>query len=303
MPSDPNLQAAQAVKALSLRDTERRYPGSKKLSIARIIKRLEEVNTLDYELVIQPNIGRPRLLSDNEDEAIVCFIIWMQKSGLLASKGEIVDAVNTIRIGRDPDTKSVGKMWYKRFCDDYPELDALILKAKEAARYEYEEAGVEETKQWFKRPNEVITRYRIGASEIWNADQAETYTVIGMGNAAGETTPPWLIFKAFLTLKWANIEGDLEMWFAQSDMAFLNSDITLEWVRDFNRKSWEKSAAVQHHQLDFEVWFRYNEHLKSSSNAAASYDRPPGTEGKAKEDLVWRLLIIDGFSGHGSFAF
>ncbi|KAH7462375.1 hypothetical protein FOMA001_g18549 [Fusarium oxysporum f. sp. matthiolae] len=277
MPSIPNIKAAQAVvisrqrlqkglsrdasngpkKALSLRDAERRYPGSKRPSIARIIKQLEAANTLDYELVIQPNMGRPRLLSDDEDEAIVSFVMWMQKSGLPASKSEIVDAVNTIRSRRDADAKPVGKMWYRRFRDDHPELDTSILKAKEAARYEYEEAGVEETKQWFKRLDEVITRYGIGASEIWNADQA----------------------------------------------AFSNGDITLEWARDFNRKSWDKSAAVQHHQLDFEEWYGCNEHLKSPSNAAASYDKPPGTEGKAEEDLVWRLLVIDGFSGHGSFAF
>ncbi|KAG7407488.1 hypothetical protein Forpe1208_v013118 [Fusarium oxysporum f. sp. rapae] len=243
MPSIPNIKAAQAVvisrqrlqkglsrdasngpkKALSLRDAERRYPGSKRPSIARIIKQLEAANTLDYELVIRPNMGRPRLLSDDEDEAIVSFVMWMQKSGLPASKSEIVDAVNTIRSRRDADAKPVGKMWYRRFRDDHPELDTSILKAKEAARYEYEEAGVEETKQWFKRLDEVITRYGIGASETWNADQAE--------------------------------------------------------------------------------WFGCNEHLKSPSNAAASYDKPPGTEGKAEEDLVWRLLVIDGFSGHGSFAF
>jgi hypothetical protein len=82
-----------------------------------------------------------------------------------------VDAVNTIRSRRDADAKPVGKMWYRRFRDDHPELDISILKAKEAARYKYEEADVEETKQWFKRLDEVITRYGIGASEIWNANQ------------------------------------------------------------------------------------------------------------------------------------
>ncbi|KAG7420443.1 hypothetical protein Forpi1262_v016178 [Fusarium oxysporum f. sp. raphani] len=295
MPSIPNIKAAQAVvisrqrlqkglsrdasngpkKALSLRDAERRYPGSKRPSIARIIKQLEAANTLDYELVIQPNMGRPRLLSDDEDEAIVSFVMWMQKSGLPASKSEIVDAVNTIRSRRDADAKPVGKMWYRRFRDDHPELDTSILKAKEAARYEYEEAGVEETKQWFKRLDEVITRYGIGASEIWNADQA------GIRVGILRERVQCLV----------------------SDTAFSNGDITLEWARDFNRKSWDKSAAVQHHQLDFEEWYGCNEHLKSPSNAAASYDKPPGTEGKAEEDLVWRLLVIDGFSGHGSFAF
>ncbi|PCD22282.1 hypothetical protein AU210_016072 [Fusarium oxysporum f. sp. radicis-cucumerinum] len=123
MPSDPNLKAARAVvlsrqrlqkglsrdasnglkKPLTLRDAECQYPGSKKSSIARIVKRLEEANTLDFEQVPEPNKGRPRLLSDDEEEAIVSFIIWMQKSGLPASKHEIEDAANTIRSRRDPD--------------------------------------------------------------------------------------------------------------------------------------------------------------------------------------------------------
>ncbi|KAG7403395.1 hypothetical protein Forpe1208_v016484 [Fusarium oxysporum f. sp. rapae] len=192
MPLNANIRAAQAVvssrqrlqkglsrdasklmkKPLSIRDAERQYKGSNKSSIARIVKQLEAAKTADFSLVPEPNNGRPRLLSDAEEEAIVCFIIWMQKSGLPASKGEIEDAANTIRSRRDPHAQPVSRMWYRRFRDDHPELDTSILKSKEAARYEYEEAGVEETKQWFKRLSEVITRYRIGASECWNADQA-----------------------------------------------------------------------------------------------------------------------------------
>ncbi|KAG4277362.1 hypothetical protein FPRO04_14140 [Fusarium proliferatum] len=192
MPLNANIRAAQAVvssrqrlqkglsrdasklmkKPLSIRDAERQYKGSNKSSIARIVKQLEAAKTADFNLVPEPNNGRPRLLSDAEEEAIVCFIIWMQKSGLPASKGEIEDAANTIRSRRDPHAQPVSRMWYRRFRDDHPELDTSILKSKEAARYEYEEAGVEETKQWFKRLSEVITRYRIGASECWNADQA-----------------------------------------------------------------------------------------------------------------------------------
>ncbi|EGU73930.1 hypothetical protein FOXB_15557 [Fusarium oxysporum f. sp. conglutinans Fo5176] len=240
MPSDPNLKAARAVvlsrqrlqkglsrdassglkKALTLRDAECQYPGSKKSSIMRIIKRLEEANTLDFEQVPEPNKGRPRLLSGDEED-IVSFIIWMQKSGLPASKHEIEDAANTIRSRRDHDAVPVGRMWYRRFCDDHPELDISILKAKEAARFEYEEAGVEETKQWFNRLTEVITRYGIGASECWNTDQA---------------------------------------------------GIRVGILRE------REQCLV----LEFEEWFGCNEHLKSSSNAAASYDEPPGTKGNAE---------------------
>ncbi|KAI7771374.1 hypothetical protein LZL87_013873 [Fusarium oxysporum] len=185
MPSDPNLKTAQAVvlsrqrlekglsrdtsngskKALSLRDAERRYPGSKKSSIAYIIKQLEDADTLDFEQVFEPARGRLRLLLDDEEEAVVCFIIWMQKSGLPASKHEIEDAVNIIRSRRDPDAVPIGRMWYRRFREDHPELDTSILKTKKAARFEYEEAGIDEAKQWFQRLAEVITRYDIGASE------------------------------------------------------------------------------------------------------------------------------------------
>ncbi|PCD21758.1 hypothetical protein AU210_015561 [Fusarium oxysporum f. sp. radicis-cucumerinum] len=185
MPLDANIRAAQAVvssrqllqkglsrdaanvirKPLLIRDAERQYKGSHKSSIARIVKKLKEAKTADFSLVPEPNKGRPRLLLDAEEEAIICFIIWMQKSGLPASKCEIKDAANIIRSRRDAAAQPVSRIWYRRFRDDYLELDISILKSKEAACYEYKEAGVEETKQWFKRPSEVITRYRIGASE------------------------------------------------------------------------------------------------------------------------------------------
>ncbi|PNP60791.1 hypothetical protein FNYG_14483 [Fusarium nygamai] len=277
MHSPVNLRAAQTVvssrlrfqrglardsskRPLSLREAEKRYPGSKHTTIGRIAKKLEAANTLNIEEVPDTRIGRPRLLTDDEEEAIVAFVTWMQRSGLPASKYEVEDAANTLRRRRDPDAKPVSKMWYQRFLDDHPELDKSILKAKEAARVEYEEAGVEETKQWFQRLTEVITNFEIGASECWNADQAgvrvgilrerveclivrtqkksstevfspadrESCTVIGTGSAAGDTTPPWLIFKSFPTLEWAQIEGDSQMRFAQSDTAFSNAEITLQ---------------------------------------------------------------------------
>jgi hypothetical protein len=140
------------------------------------------------------------------------------------------------------------------------------------------------------------------ATEVLSPEDRETCTVIGTGNAAGKTTPPWLIFKAFPTLEWSNIDADPDMRFAQSDTAFSNGDITLEWAKHFNRTSWEKSTTVQRRQLDFEEWFGCNEHLKTNPFSEA-FDMPPNTAQKDDQDLVWRLLVIDGFSGHGSFAF
>ncbi|KAI8411395.1 hypothetical protein FOFC_07989 [Fusarium oxysporum] len=171
MHSPVNLRAAQTVVSSRLR-FQRGLARSKHTTIGRIAKKLEAANTLNIEEVPNTRIGRPRLLTDDEEEAIVAFVVWMQRSGLPASKYEVEDAANTLRRRRDPDAKPVSKMWYPRFLDDHPELDKSILKAKEAVRVEYEEAGVEETKQWFQRLTEVITNFEIGASECWNADQA-----------------------------------------------------------------------------------------------------------------------------------
>ncbi|KAG5793214.1 hypothetical protein H9Q69_007728 [Fusarium xylarioides] len=103
------------------------------MTIGRIAKKLEAANTLSIEDIPDERIGRPRLLTDEEEEAIVAFVIWMQKSGLPASKYEVKDAANTLRRRRNPDAKPVSKMWYRRFRDDHPELDKSILKAKEAS--------------------------------------------------------------------------------------------------------------------------------------------------------------------------
>ncbi|KAI8416479.1 hypothetical protein FOFC_02789 [Fusarium oxysporum] len=200
MHSSANLRAAQAVvssrlrlqsgrsrdaaRPLSLRQAEDRFRGSKRASIARIVKKLEAANTLSIEDLPDQRGGRPRLLTEEEEEAIVAFVIWMQRSGLPASKYEVEDAANTLRCRRDPEARPVSRMWYRRFCDDHPELDKSILKAKEAARVEYEEAGVEETKQWFQRLTEVITNYGIGASECWNADQAGAREIFNEGFTA-----------------------------------------------------------------------------------------------------------------------
>ncbi|KAG5742590.1 hypothetical protein H9Q72_014554, partial [Fusarium xylarioides] len=101
----------------------------------------------------------------------------------------------------------------------------------------------------------------------------------------------------------AHIEGDSQMRFAQPDTAFPNAEITLQRAKHFNRHSWEKSATVQRCGLDFEQYFSCNEHLQQPRNAFREFDLPLHTEFIQREDPVWRLLVIDGFAGHVSFAF
>jgi hypothetical protein len=91
------------------------------------------------------------------------------------------------------------------------------------------------------------------------------------------------------------------MRFAQSESAFSNGDITVEWAMEFNRHSWEKSATVQSRQLSFEEYFGCDEHLRKPLEPHISFDVPP--KERAPAEKIWRLLVIDGFTGHGAFAF
>ncbi|KPA36582.1 transposase [Fusarium langsethiae] len=176
MTSQANLLAGQAVvrsrvrhrrglirsatgalqQPLSVREAAKRYRGSNRGSISRVIKRLEAANTLDASELVDGIVGRPRLLTDEEEEAIVSFVIWMDRSGLPAAKYEIEDAANTLRRRRDPEAEPLSKMWYSRFRDNHPELQKSILKAGEVSRAEYESAGIEETKEWFQRLREKL---------------------------------------------------------------------------------------------------------------------------------------------------
>jgi hypothetical protein len=345
MPSDANLKAAREVVAsraryarglhrststgatqpLSLRAANARHPGSSRASIQRIVRRLETRS-------IAPQVGRPRVLTDEEDEAIVAFVIWMERSGFPASKAEIEDAATTLRQRRNPDADPVNKMWYSRFRTDYPELEQAFLKAAEQSRESWEAGGLYDLQQWFKSLTETIRSYKIGASECWNTDQAgirigilresvkvlvvrtkrrtrkqvlspsnrETYTLIGTGSAAGDTMPPWLIFKTFPTLDWAYIEADPDIRFAQSDTAFSNGEITLEWMIHFNRCSWAKSSTARSRGVTFEQWFSCDEFLRDPIHKHVQYDIPPISH--APDATIWRLIVFNGFTGHRVFA-
>ncbi|GKU12035.1 unnamed protein product [Fusarium langsethiae] len=112
MPSQSNLRAAQAVVLSRQRlrhGLNPRYAGSARASIDRIVKRLEAANTVAYEDVADAKIGRPQQLTEEEEEATVSYIIWMQKSGLPAAKWEIEDAALTLRRRRDPDVTRPGR--------------------------------------------------------------------------------------------------------------------------------------------------------------------------------------------------
>lgn len=310
---------------MSIRAATALYKGSSPAAVHHLIRKIES-----DDIPAQP--GRPRALTDDEDEALVAFVVRMQSTGFPATKAEIEDAANSFRKRRDPDAAPVSKMWYSRWRDDHPELQKTYLKAVESSRNAWELGGITDVNDFFDRLEHAVRTFRIGGSEFWNEDEGgirigmlrdriqclivrtkrltrlqtvdpanrESCTLIGTGNAVGDTIPPWIIFKTFPTLDFSDIDADPEMRFAQSETAFNNSEIFLEWARHFNRHSWSKSATAQKRGVTLEEWFGCDEHLRDPLLKHVQYDAPPIEH--AEEDRIYRLLLLDGFTGHGSFA-
>ncbi|KAG4275408.1 hypothetical protein FPRO04_14394 [Fusarium proliferatum] len=152
-------------KPLSIRAATTKYRAYSSSAVDRLVKQLENPDFMR-------SAGRPRSLTDEEEEAVAAFVIWMEKSGSPASKPEIEDAANTLRRRRDPEAKPVGHYWYSRFCKDHPELQKTFFKAVEKSRESWEAGGITDLKNWSEQLADTIRSFRIGASECWNADQA-----------------------------------------------------------------------------------------------------------------------------------
>ncbi|KJZ67993.1 hypothetical protein HIM_09030 [Hirsutella minnesotensis 3608] len=278
--------------------------------------------------------GRPSALTADEDNALVAYIQWMERTGVPAGKEQLEAAANAIRQRRDPSSSPVSQNWLAGWRQSHPEVRKTYLKAVERARKSFEEQSIEEVKAFFSNLEETVKKFRIGASEIWNEDEAgirigclrervhvlvtrttrvksrtevldpanrESCTVIGTINAVGDSIPPWIIFSHFPTTNWAGIAIDSGVRFAQSPTGFSNSQIHLEWARHFNRWSWASSSQAQRSGKSLEQWFGCDEHLRIPNQGMTTVEAPPIQ--REEQDKIFRLLVVDGFTGHTTLEF
>lgn len=81
-------------------------------------------NGIQRHLVAPRPVGRPKLLRPEEDDAIVAFVIWLQRNGFPASKRQVEMAAHTLLKRRNPDAKPPTRHWYSRWVRDHPEVRA-----------------------------------------------------------------------------------------------------------------------------------------------------------------------------------
>ncbi|KJK85877.1 hypothetical protein H633G_10271 [Metarhizium anisopliae BRIP 53284] len=117
----------------------------------------------------------------------------------------------------------------------------------------------------------------------------------------GDSLPPWLVFAHYPTTNWAGIDIGTGVRFAQSPTGFSNAEIHLEWARHFNRWSWVSSAQAKQSGKTLEQWFGCDEHLRLPDRGMSRVERPPVD--RPDEEKIYRLLVVDGFTGHTTLAF
>ncbi|KAM4067406.1 DDE superfamily endonuclease [Hirsutella rhossiliensis] len=276
-------------------------------------------------------IGRPRLLSNEEDSALAAYVCWLQKSGFPASKQQVEAAALELLRRRNPNCQPPSKHWYRRWLDDHPELRVTYIKAVERSRKSFEAGDVCHVESFFKRLSEIITNHGIGPSEVWNEDECgirigslrdrvhvlivrttrdqrpqvsdpgnrESCTLIAAANAVGNTIPPWLVFHTFPCESWGQIDAPGDVRFARSDTGFSNAEITLDWVHQFNIWSWRHSARAQRSGKTLEEWFGVDEWSRELEFPFHEVEPRSIPE----SERIYRLLVIDGFTGHTSIDF
>ncbi|KAM4056426.1 Tc5 transposase DNA-binding domain-containing protein [Hirsutella rhossiliensis] len=78
--------------------------------------------------------GRPTALTEDEDNALVAYIQWMERTGIPAGKEQLEAAANTIRQRRDPSSRPMSQNWLAGWRQSHPEVKKTYLKAVERAR-------------------------------------------------------------------------------------------------------------------------------------------------------------------------
>ena len=126
-------------------------------------------------------------------------------------------------------------------------------------------------------------------------------TLIGCGNAVGDTIPPFCIFKQWPTEDWDVSGFDEDVRFARSETAFNNRELMLDWIRLFNKHSFLAHAEFKRREVTLEEWFGCDEHFKSNGNSIKPDDCAKEDAIRMRtplEERVYRLLVLDSFTGH-----
>ncbi|KAJ2982031.1 hypothetical protein NQ176_g1659 [Zarea fungicola] len=111
-------------------------------------------------------------LTEDEDDALVAYVQWMERTGMPATTEQVGAVANTLRMRRNPNASPASARWLANWRENHPAIAKTCLKAVERARVSFEAQKQEEVEMFYSRLQDIVNRYKIGASEIWNEDEA-----------------------------------------------------------------------------------------------------------------------------------
>ncbi|EGU77976.1 hypothetical protein FOXB_11511 [Fusarium oxysporum f. sp. conglutinans Fo5176] len=317
-------------KPLTVRNAAERFKTSKS-AVGRHLKSMKLYGKPDFS---DNSRGRPRNLDEAEEKAVIAYIMWLERSGFPCNQQLIEEAANELRASRTPPAAPVGDGWYRRFLQDNPQLQKKkLVRAFDRERAGFEAGDIADLEQFYANLGVVVEERDIEASQMFNADECgirigalrerleviiikkmlnakhedvsfsnrESTTMLGCANAAGFMIPPLMVFKTWPTESWDVEDLDEAIRFARSESGFSNAEISMDWIRHFNRNSFECTAKAQSRGITFTDWFGCDEFMRDPDIPDVIWKQPYFE--RPEKERIWRLLVIDGFTGKTSLEF
>ncbi|RKK48720.1 hypothetical protein BFJ67_g7192, partial [Fusarium oxysporum f. sp. cepae] len=208
-------------------------------------------------------IPNSRKLTDLEESTIIQYVLDLDSRSFPPRLRDVEDMANKLLADRD--APPVGKRWASNFVKRQPEL-----KTRRFRRYDYKRAKCEDPeviRGWFRLVRNIITKYGIVESDIYNFDETgfmmgiistgmvvtsaerrsnaklaqpgnrEWTTVIQGINSQGWWLPPFIIVAGQYHLStWYQDSPIPQDWvIATAENGWTTNEMGLEWVRHFNK--------------------------------------------------------------------
>jgi hypothetical protein len=249
------LQALISDKNLSLRKAAKLYSVPLKTLHRRRSGKPSRIET----------IANSRNLDLSEEQVIVQRVLDLYEQGFSPGLSMVEDMANLLRETRG--ASRVGKHWARNFVQRQPEL-----RTRWSRPYDYQRAKCEDPEiinAWFSLFRNMVTKYGILESDIWNFDETgflmgqisstlvvtssegrgkakkiqpgnrEWVTVIQAVQSGGEVIPPYVVVagKTHLESWYRNSPFPPEWTIDLSDTGWTNNQIGLNWIQYFDKHS------------------------------------------------------------------
>ncbi|KAL9572124.1 hypothetical protein ACKAV7_003841 [Fusarium commune] len=193
--------------------------------------------------------------------------MWLERAGFPCNQLLIEEAANILRASRTPPAPPVGESWYRRFLDDNPQLQKKkLVRAFDRERAGFEAGDITDLEEFYTNLGVVVEERDIEASQMFNADEC------GIRISSLRERLEVIIVKKML-----NTQHEV--------VAFSN--------RESSTMLGCANAAG--------YWFGCDEFMRDIDNPDFIWKEPFFE--RPEKQRIWRLLVIDGFTGKTSLEF